>query len=216
VAELQLKVAEQALGEAQRQLDGATIIAPFMGIIASVYIDEGDTVSTATRIIHMIDLSSMELKAEVDEIDIAVVKLGQRAVISVDALPDFLFDGEISSISLIPTVEAGLVAYDVTISFDVPQDSSLRIGMSATVDIIIDERSDALLVPDRAIKQDSRGNPVVQVMVDEQIQQRQVAVGISDGFQTEIVSGLEEGETVVIDIKSSTESSNPGGFPFTN
>ena len=213
-ADFQLKAAEQALGEAQKQLDRTTLTAPFDGIIVSVDIDEGDTVSVATSIIHLIDLSSMELKAGVDEIDIASVKLNQRALISVDAFPDLQLEGEVSSISLMPTVEAGLVIYDVTISFNVPEDVVLRVGMSATADIIINERSNVLLVPNKAIKKDSEGNSVVKIMVDEQIQERPVVIGISDGYQTEIVSGLDEGETVVIESRAKTESSQPGGFLF--
>ena len=213
-ADFQLKAAEQALGEAQKQLDRTTLPAPFDGIIVSVDIDEGDTVSVATSIIHLIDLSSMELKAGVDEIDIASVKLNQRALISVDAFLDLQLEGEVSSISLMPTVEAGLVIYDVTISFNVPEDVVLRVGMSATADIIINERSNVLLVPNKAIKKDSEGNSVVKIMVDEQIQERPVVIGISDGYQTEIVSGLDEGETVVIESRAKTESSQPGGFLF--
>lgn len=89
--------------------------------------------------------------------------------------------------------------YEVKIGFSVPEGSGLKVGMSATADIIIDERSNVLLVPDRAIKQDSQGNPVVEVMVGEQVQERPVVIGISDGIQTEIVSGLKEGEVVVIE-----------------
>ncbi len=198
-ADLQLEAAGQALKEAQKQLDRVTITAPFDGAVVSVDVDEGDTVSTATQIVHLIDLSSIELKAEVDEIDIADVKPGQRAAISLDALPDLQLEGEVSSISLMPTVEAGLVIYDVTISFDVVEDSDLRVGMSATADIIIDERSNVLLVPNRAITQDSQGSPTVQVMVDEEIEEieeRPVVLGISNNFQTEIVDGLEEGEMI--------------------
>ena len=213
-ADLQLEAAEQALEEAQRQLDMVTITAPFDGAVVSVDVNEGDTVSAATPTVYLIDLSSIELKAGIDEIDIPSVKLNQRAVISLDALPDLQLEGEVSSISLMPTVQAGLVIYDVTISFDVAEDSDLRVGMSATVDIIINERSNVLLVPDRAIKQDSQGNPVVMVMVGEQTRERPIVIGISDGFETEIVSGLDEGETVVIELRTKTSSSGSGGFLF--
>jgi RND family efflux transporter MFP subunit len=87
VAEAQLEAAEQAVAEAQKQLDEATIIAPFDGVAASVDADEGDNVSTLTTIVHLIDLTSLELNAEVDEIDIADVEPGQRVIIDIDALP---------------------------------------------------------------------------------------------------------------------------------
>ena len=210
MTELQLEVAELALAQAQKQLDKATITAPFDGVIARVSVDEGETVSSATTIIHLIDPSSMELNVNVDEVDIPDVKLGQRANISVDALPDMQFEGRVSSICPLPTGEAGLVLYEVKISFDAPEGSELKAGMSATVDIIISQRGDVLLVPNRAIKQDNQGNSMVRVMVNDQIEDRAVVTGLSDGFYTEIMDGLDEGEKVVIEIRAKPES--PGFF----
>ena len=86
--------------------------------------------------------------------------------------------------------------------------------MSATADIVISERINVLLVPSRAITQDSQGNPIVKIMVGEQIQERPVVTGISDGFETEIAGGLSEGETVVIEIRGKTSSSRQGGGLF--
>ena len=190
------ELAQQSLEQAQKQLNDTTITAPFDGKVAEVYVDEKDTVSTVTPIIHLIDTITMELNVEVDEIDVAEVKPGQRAIIEVDALPALPLEGKVSSISLLPTQVSGVVVYAVKIEFNVPEGTGLRIGMSATADIIIAERSNVLLVPDRAIKQDSEGNTIVEVMVNEQIEERIVVTGISDGFQTEIVDGLEEGEMV--------------------
>ncbi len=198
-AELQIEAAEQAIAEAQKQLDWATITAPFDGTITSVNVDEGDTVLATEIIVHLIDLTSMELIAEVDEIDIPGVEVGQRVIIEVDALPDLLVEGEVTFISSLAEEEAGVVLYEVKIDFAVPEGSGFRVGMSATVDIVIDERSGVLLVPDRAIKQDSEGNPMVKVMVNEEIEERPVVTGISDGYQTEIVDGLQEGDVVVVE-----------------
>jgi len=78
-----------------------------------------------------------------------------------------------------------------------PEDIGLRVGMSATADIIIAERSNVLLVPDRAIKQNSPGNTMVEVMVNGQIEERTVIIGIGDSYQTEIMEGLKEGEMVI-------------------
>jgi HlyD family secretion protein len=200
IAEAQLEAAERAVAEVQKQLGEATITAPFDGVIASVDVDEGDTVSMATTIVHLIDLTSMELIAEVDEIDIAEVKPGQRAIIEVDALPALQLEGKVISISLLPEVEAGVVLYEAKIGFDASPDSELKVGMSADTDIIINERSNVLLVPDRAITKDNQGNPMVKVMVNEEIEEEKpVVIGISDGYQTEIVDGLNEGEVVVVE-----------------
>lgn len=195
-----LELAKQSLETTRKQLDEATITAPFDGIVASVYVEEGDVISPPTMapqiVAHLIDPGSMELKVQVDEIDIPEVKLGQRAIIEVDALPALPIEGKVSSISLLPIVEAGVIVYDVEIDFDIPEGIGLRVGMSATADIVIAERNNVLLVPDRAITQDSQGNPIVKVVVDEQVEERAVVIGISDGFETEILDGLDVGEVV--------------------
>ena len=198
-AELQIEAAEQAIAEAQKQLGWATITAPFDGTITSVNVDEGDTVLATEIIVHLIDLTSMELNVEVDEIDIPEVKPGQRAIIEVDALPALPFEGEVISISLLPEEEAGVIVYEVKIAFDAPLDLELKVGMSAEADIVLQGKIDVLLVPNRAIKQDSQGNPIVMVMVNEESEERPVVIGISDGFDTEIVEGLNEGEVVVVE-----------------
>ncbi|MEE8413308.1 MAG: efflux RND transporter periplasmic adaptor subunit [Dehalococcoidales bacterium] len=198
LARQSLALAMQSLENARNQLDKATITLPFDGAIASVYVDEGDTILATTSIVHLIEPGRMELKVQVDEIDIPEMKLGQKAIIDVDALPDLLLEGKISFISLLPTIEGGVIVYVVTIDFDIPEGVGLRAGMSASTDIIINERSNVLLVPNRAIRRDSRGNPVVEVsIVGGENEERAVTIGISDSFQTEIISGLEADEVVV-------------------
>jgi len=198
-AQLALDKAKNDLDEAGDELEKAVILASFDGIIVSINADEGDTVLTTTTIVHLIDLTSMELSVDVDEIDIPGVKPGQRAIIEIDALIGVQFEGGIISISSLGSEDAGVILYEVKIGFDVPEGSGIKAGMSATADIIISERSNVLLAPSRAIKQESPGNPVVKVMVDEEIEERPVVIGISDDFDTEIVDGLEEGEVVVVE-----------------
>jgi len=215
-AQVALDNAGNDLDEAITDLEKAVILAPFDGAIADVDVKQGDKLSSTnyatTTIIEIIDPTIMELKAELDEIDIPGVELNQRAIIEIDALPALQLEGEVTYIYPVSTEESDVVLYEVTISFDVPLGSGLKSGMSATAEIVMDERSHVLLVPNRAIKQDSQGNPVVEVMVDEQIQERPVALGISDGYETEIVDGLREGEIVVIERRAEPEPS--GGFFF--
>jgi multidrug efflux pump subunit AcrA (membrane-fusion protein) len=196
------------LNKVQNQLEKAVIVAPFDGVIATVKVEEGDVLSSVnyatTTIIELIDPSRMELKTKVDEVDIPSVKLGQKAIIKLDALPDLKLEGTVTAISLLPSEEGGVVLYEVKIGFDVPESSGLRGGMTATADVVTDERSNALLVPNRAIRQDSSGNPVVKIMVGDQTQERAVVTGISDGLQTEIISGLNEGDRVVIESRAGT------------
>ncbi len=213
-AQLGMEGAQVALDMANDDLEKAVMVAPFDGVIAAVNIKEGDSLSAmdyATRtIVELVDPGEMELSAEVDEIDVPHVEPGQRAIISVDALPDVQLEGEVTSVSPVATEESGLILYKIKVSFEVPEGSGLKAGMSATADIVITGRSGVLLVPSRAIGEDSQGNPAVKVVVDGQIEERAVVIGISDGYDTEILSGLEEGEVVVVERKSSST----GGFTF--
>ena len=220
----QVVAAEQALEEAQSALEWETLVAPFSGVVASVDVEEGDIIPAPSvsqvTIVRLIDTSSMELVVELDEIDVPGVSQGQRAIISVDALPDTPLEGRVVSVSPLPTVEAGVVSYEAKIGFDVPQGSQLRVGMSATADIVLSDRTNVLLVPDRAIRYDAQGGPVVQVVVTQEpegtreIEERSVVIGLSDGFQTEIISGLQEGETVLIEAPSDSGTPSGPGFLF--
>jgi HlyD family secretion protein len=200
-AQLEMERAQVALDVANDDLERAVMVAPFDGVIAAVDIKVGDSLSAfdyATRIIvELVDPGEMELDAEVDEIDVPYVKPGQRAILSVDALPGVQLEGEVKSVSPVATEESGLILFKVKVGFEAPDGSGLKGGMSATADIVAAERGDVLLVPNRAIGEDSQGNAVVKVMVGGQIEERVVVIGMSDGSQTEIISGLDEGEMVV-------------------
>jgi HlyD family secretion protein len=186
-------------------LNDATIIAPIDGIAVTVNVKEGDTVPSSsinpTTPIYLIDISSMQVSAQIDEIDIPGVKLGQDVIISLDSAPDMQYAGKVKSISMAPVANpqnSGVVVYEVKAGFVNPPPPEVKLGMSATVDIITNEHKDVLLIPSRAIKEDNQGNPVVDVKVNQKIETRPVKVGISDGLNTEITSGLNAGETVII------------------
>jgi HlyD family secretion protein len=210
---LEVAAARQALAQARKDLDEATITAPFDGVVGAVYIDEGDIIPpptmAATVAIYFITPTSLELKAEVDEIDIPEVKVGQSAMVEVDAIADDLFEGTVTSISPVPVIQAGLVLYEVTISLVIPADVGVMVGMSATADIMIDKSEDTLLVPERAVGHDEQGNPVVWVSIDGQLEQKAVVIGISDGLQAEILEGISEGDMVAVEKRGTTEL---GGF----
>jgi multidrug efflux pump subunit AcrA (membrane-fusion protein) len=123
----------------------------------------------------------------------------------VDALPDLRIEGEVTFIGLVPDFQSGVVVYTTRIGFTTPPQAGLKVGMSASAEIIIAARKGILLVPDRAIGQNSQGRTVVMVMNGDETREREIVTGVSDGVQTEVVSGLEEGETVVVE-----RASQPG------
>jgi multidrug efflux pump subunit AcrA (membrane-fusion protein) len=141
------------------------------------------------------------------------LRLGQEATITLDAFSDLELTGSVSSISAFAQSQSGVVSYPVSISVTVPEDVQLLEGMSATATIEVNLASNALLVPDGAIISGTGDRSLVMVMVDGQQQPRMVTVGATDGTQTEVVSGLEEGDVVVVNVAASGSSS--GSSPAT-
>jgi len=213
--QLQVASAQSVLDEALTSLGNTTVVAPFDGIVAAVNIEAGQTVSAGTVAIEVVDPSDVEVSTTVDEIDVSQVQQGQKATISLDALSNEEFSGEVSSISLIGNSQSGVVSYPVTIKLAVPSGVQLREGMSATATITTQEVDNVLLVPATAISSSST-NPTVTVMVNGVPEVRAVKVGQSNSEYTEIVSGLNAGDRVVVTSTSSTSSSSSsrsqGGF----
>ena len=215
IAELQLEAAEKAVTEAQKQIDEAVLTAPFSGVVTYVGAEEGDVVPSSAMapqaLIKLIDVSSLELEVDIDEVDIASVEPGQKVMIEVDALPDLELDGQVVEIHPVPFMEGGVVFYQVTVRLGAFSVSDLMVGMSATADIVIIEHSGVLLIPERAVQPDEQGNPAVKVPAGEEFQFKPVVLGMSDGFNVEVLEGLEEGEEVVVEVRS---TSGAGGLFF--
>lgn len=197
LAKQSVALARQSLTQAKKNLAKATITAPFDGVITAVGAEAGDTVTPTLTIANIMDPGSMELIIELDEIDVPMVKVGQEVIISLDALPDSEFAGVVSAIFPVPKEVGGVVLYDIEVTLNVPENSGIRIGMSASADIVLDKRTDVLLIPYRAINEDEEGNTFVNVVTDKEPQERPVTLGVSDGFDTEVISGLTEGEMVI-------------------
>jgi HlyD family secretion protein len=128
--------------------------------------------------------------------------------IALDAIPDLELDGKVDFISDLPSAQTGVIVYDTRITFDVPAGRDFKVGMSASADIVTAVRENILLVPDRALGKNEAGEMVVTVRADGKDQVKVVTTGISDGLQTEIVSGLQEDEMVVVE----RSSQSIGGF----
>jgi RND family efflux transporter MFP subunit len=199
IAKLNLKIAKLSLESAELNLEKAVIVAPFDGVVAGISITEGKEISAATLAtpaISLVDTSEIEMRGFIDEIDIAIVKVGQEANIILDALPDEEVKGELAFISPVGTTLAGVVSYDTRVTLENPV-AGLRDGMSATAEITIERRDDVLSIPNRYIR-GTLENPMVVVLVDEQVEEREITLGLTDGINTEVLSGLEEGEEVVL------------------
>jgi len=198
-AKLNLEMAELNLESADLNLEKAVIEAPFAGIVADITISEGQEISAAALAapaISLVNTSEIEMHGLIDEIDVAMVKVGQAANITLDSLPDGALMGTVAFISPVSTTLMGVVYYATTITLESPIEG-LRDGMTATAEVIIESRDDVLLIPNRTLRGNWE-NPWVEVYIDGQIEEREITLGLSDGIHTEVLSGLEEGEEVVL------------------
>ena len=209
IARLNLKIAKLNLEAAELNLEKAVIVAPFDGVVADVTITDDKEITAATLAtpaITLVDTGEIEMRGFIDEIDVAMVEVGQAANITLDALPDEEVMGSVAFISLVSTARAGVVSYGTTITLENPVEE-LRDGMSATAEVIIERHDDVLSIPNRVI-QGTLQNPTVVVLVDGQQEEREITLGLSDGINTEVLSGLQEGEKVVVP----TSEERQGGF----
>jgi multidrug efflux pump subunit AcrA (membrane-fusion protein) len=208
--------AEVALRSAHRDLELGTLRAPFAATIAQVNMRVGEP-ADATASIDVVDLASYHVDLPIDELDIAQVQLGQRAMVDVDALPGVSLGGAVSAIAPHATrSDSGTTTYEVTVTLD--EDSpGVRSGMTAVVSIITEEKQDVVLAPRRAVRAEG-GQSFVLVPSDAPVaadatpgERRPVELGLSNAEFVEIVSGLEVGEQVLVQDVVSTF--NPSGPP---
>ena len=201
--ELAVEKAEQAVSDAKVTYNNYWVKAPFSGTIASVDTIVGDTVNSGT-VMGSIITKKMIAEITLNEVDIASVEIGQKVNLTFDALDDVTIEGEIDEVDAVGTVSQGVVSYTVKISFDT-DNASVKPGMSITADIIVTSVSDVLTIPAAAVKT-GRDSSYVEVMnSDGTIERKTVETGITDDTTIEVISGLSEGDKVVVSSSSSTK-----------
>ncbi len=204
----QMKLAEEdgvsmdLEAESEELLD---IVSPASGSVIRVEIEEGEIVTSGavsytsgTTLMTMADLSKMQIKAGVNEVDVGKIRFGQDVVIDVDAYPNVKFNGLITHIAPAARDEQGVKIFDVEIDI-VDSDERLRPGMTANIEIQGDHKKDILTVPVEAVFK-KQGRYVAYVMDGsaEEPVEREVVTGISNISSVEIVEGIAEGETVTL------------------
>jgi HlyD family secretion protein len=144
----------------------------------------------------------------VAEVDLPKVKLGNTAQVTLDALSGKTYEAKVIAISPVGTVTAGVVNYSVTLEVTKP-DSSIRPGMTANLNIVVEQRENTLLVPVRAV-QTQGTRKIVKVQKDQTVIPQVVTVGLSNDTFAEITDGLQEGDVVLI---GTTTTTSTGGGP---
>ncbi len=228
--------------DAQDAEDDLTVRSPSSGVVYALNIEAGDSVSasggntqssgantSATTGASNTSSSSsapvviapeqpLAIHLTVNEVDLPSLTIGQRAEITFDAYPDLTATGKVYEIADEGSNSSGVVTFDVWISLDVA-DPGLRSGMSAAATIVTDVAKDTLLVSNAAVKSDGNGAYYVQVLDEGSTTPRQVVVetGLASATQTQILSGISEGDTVVTQTvddsaSGSTQTGRGGGM----
>jgi len=218
--QLAVQKSQNAVSDAKDALKNYYIYAPFDGIIGAVIVQKGDTISSGTSAITFITQKEFTT-ISLSEVDITKIKLGDKAVITFDAINGLSVAGQVTEIDTIGTVSQGVVSYNVQIAFDT-QDSRVKPGMSTSVNVITDIKQNVLTVPNSAVKSKNKN---YYVLIPSQKQnlnspsasqgfilaeapiQKAVQIGLADDINTEITSGLAEGDQVVVRTISNTASS---------
>jgi HlyD family secretion protein len=206
-ARAQVMQSQASLKQLEEQLGYTTIQAPMDGVILSRDVEIGDAVSsilvlgsTATLVMTEGDINQVYVQGKVDEADIAHVYMSQPARIKVESFRDRFFNGKVTKIAPLGVEKDNVTTFEVRVSIDNPG-GELKANMTANAEILLDEHKRVLTVPENAVSYDSQKNATVQIPDSKQkdgVRSVPVKVGLSNGSVTEIVSGLTEGQQVVL------------------
>jgi HlyD family secretion protein len=192
--------AESQLNQAQLALDNATLKAPFGGVVAQVSIVPGSPASQAAPAVRLIDRNPLHVDLRLSENDVAQMQLGQPVNLTISSLAGWQTDGQVSYVAPAADNSNGVVTYAVRISFP-DNDPKVKIGMTADLEIVTARKQNVLLLPNTALLPKGSGHVVQVVTTDalgkSTIGEVDVQTGLSDGVQSEIVSGLTEGQEIV-------------------
>ncbi|MBI5473577.1 MAG: efflux RND transporter periplasmic adaptor subunit [Ignavibacteriae bacterium] len=209
VAEAQLKQADANLEYARVQLSYTRIYSPTSGVIASVSTQEGEAVSASLAsptFVSIIDLHRLEVQAYVDETDVGKVQIRQNVTFTVDTYPDTDFKGVVTAIYPKAVIQDNVVNYIVTVAISDSEGKTLRPEMTTNMTISLETRKNVLSAPTSAITRE-RGERYVTVLEGENKIQRKVKTGWKDNGITEIISGLNEGEQILVPLTN--QENNP-------
>ena len=221
-----LRSAEISMQNLQDAMNNYTITAPISGTIIEKDAKVGDAVKAGDTLCIVYDLSYLEMGINVDELQISSITVGQKVQITADAVPDKTYVGTVTRVSMKGTSNSGTTTYPVTIRID--DTDGLRPGMNANAEIVVAEAKNALVVPNAAVMRGSyvlvtkdspsAANADTTMEAPEGFVYVPVKTGVSDDDYTQIVSGIQEGDTIGYDPSSVSSDSyyDDGGYimPF--
>jgi HlyD family secretion protein len=196
-AQAAVDAADLALKKAQADLDRATLRAPFSGRVLSVAVQTGDTVAANAAVLTVADLAQLEVQTTVGQADVILVQAGQSASLTFDARPGETFSGQVSRVVPTKASTSGAVNYNVFVALDQAPPGLLP-GMTSDADLVVAERKRVLTLPRRSIRARANATIQLQVLQRGQVTTREVKTGLLGDLNFEILSGLQEGDQVVV------------------
>ena len=185
-----------------RNIEGV-IRSPIDGFVLEARVEQGDPVvplsnfQEGTVLFTMAAMSDLLFRGTVDEIDVGKLEEGMPAAIKIGALPDAKVEGIVYSISLKARTEDNATVFPIEITLTEAHGVKLRAGYSANADIIIERRSDVLVIPERVVRFEDDVARVTVLQPDGTTAEREIQTGLSDAILVEVTEGLEEGEKLV-------------------
>ncbi|MFH1413030.1 MAG: efflux RND transporter periplasmic adaptor subunit, partial [bacterium] len=198
----QVNQAQAQLELINNQIDQNIIKAPIDGIVTKIEFEVGEQISPTEKVVTMLADHNFILELDISETDISKLRLGNLATVTIDAYgDDIVFPGTVIFIEPAETEIQGVVYYKVDVDFD-PNDYVIKSGMTASADIITEEKENVLMIPIRAVLEKD-GYKVVRVLFGKSVQEMPVEIGIlGDEGMVEVLSGIKAGDQVVTYIKN--------------
>ena len=209
MVEIALENSELAVEKARLQLDETVITAPFDGVITANNLVLGALPPTGQPAFELADASEFVVKLMIDETDVVQLNTGLPVTFDLDALPEAGITGTIDRVSLMPVQAGAVPVYEAEVTLD-PTLEPIRVGMSTTASIILDEITDAVVVPNRFVRLDRATQQATVTVLDENNRTREVVVtlGARNDTHSQILSGVEAGQQIVL----VDSTSLPDGF----
>ncbi|MDO4547492.1 MAG: efflux RND transporter periplasmic adaptor subunit [Clostridia bacterium] len=206
---LKYEEARTALDNEKEKQDNLIIRAPIDGIVTSVGVSVGARLDESVSLVTLQSQNSFNVIATVDELDIVNVEIGQQVDIEIDAYPDEVFTGTVRRISGVGNVSGGVATYEVTVAVD-DTTGRLKDGMTASIEIVIANKEDAILIPVEAIST-SNGQKYVTLSTGLSTT---ITTGLSNDEYVEALSGVSEGDQVLVTRSTSTSTTTtmPSGM----
>lgn len=201
-AEADYKIAKRSLEEMTRLApkDGLVVLKEiWKGSAGMSKVQEGDTVWTGVQILEIPDLSAMEVKVYLNEVDVGKVKPEQEAIIRIDSFPDKIFNGKVERVASIGTKkdwDAKIKTFETVVSLN-EIDPRMRPGMTCMVDIITEEIPDALSIPIESVFE-KEGKTIAYVMGSRSPKRREVTLGKRNNTHIVVTQGLSPGDKIAL------------------